>query len=231
MRLRLSLLFWVLIFLVNTTAQADTLAMKDGATIDGIIKKVANGQVVIEIGDETKVFEILEVDSMDFTTPHLVGVREGIPIDHFLRDIEAQEIVDNLQKLETTSDDIEKLIIQIRKYWQERQPISHEEEASWEAAKETFRKPLSRYQELMNDLYFHLLAKVDQYNVLMKAASDIYVGVKGPFNIGSALVPKEMRQLPLKRYVPAAWYDTIFYEGYTLGFDEAYRKYGTTAQH
>ena len=74
--------------------------------------------------------------------------------------------------------------------------------AAWNSTKETFRKPLSLYQELLNNMYFHLLAKVDEYNLLMKAASDVYVGVKGPFNVGSALVPKDLRELPLKKYVP-----------------------------
>jgi hypothetical protein len=230
MKWRILLPGLILLFLLNVTAQADTLLLQDGTTVEGIIKKVVKGQVVVEIGGEIKVFEILDIESMDFTTPHLVGGPEGIPIDHFLKDVEAQEIVENMEQLEKTSGDIEKLIVQIRKYWKAREPISSEEERSWEAAKETFRKPLSRYQELMNDLYFHVLAKVDKYNLLMKAASDIYVGVKGPFNVGSALVPKEVRQLPLKKYVPAAWYDTIFYDGYNLGFDDAYTKYTQSRQ-
>jgi hypothetical protein len=162
---------------------------------------------------------------MDFTTPHLVGAPEGIPIDHFLKDVEAQEIVSNIQQLEKASDEIEKLLKQIRTYWKAREPVPADQLGSWAAAKETFRRPLDRYQEVLNDLYFHVLAKVDQYNVLMKAASDIYVGVKGPFNVGSALVSKDMRELPLKKYVPGAWYDTIFYDGYNIGYDDAYTKF------
>jgi hypothetical protein len=33
-----------------------------------------------------------------------------------------------------------------------------------------------------------------------------------------------MEKLPLKKYVPSTWYDTIFYDGYSLGYDDAYQK-------
>ena len=221
-------MFLVVLFLMVTlamNANADTVLMKDGTAIDGIIKRVAKGQVVVDLGKETKVFDILEIESMDFTTPHLVDAVEGPAIDHFLKNVEAQEIVENMQQLEKTEDEIEKLIVQIRGYWKTREPITSQESESWTTAKDTFRRPLGRYQELLNDLYFHVLAKVDKYNVLMKAASDIYIGVKGPFNVGSPLVPKEMRQLPLKKYVPGGWYATIYYDGYNHGFDDAHNKY------
>jgi hypothetical protein len=215
--------------MLGASANADTVLMKDGRTIDGVIKKVAKGQVVVEIAKEVKVFDIVEIESMDFTTPHLVGtVVEGAAIDHFLKNIDAQEIVENLQQLEKTELEIEKLIAQIRTFWMEREPINAHETRSWEAARETFRQPLLRYQELLNDMYIHVLAKVDKYNLLMEAASDIYVGVKGPFHVGSTLVSKEMRQLPLKKYVPGGWYATIYYDGYNRGFDDARNKHNYT---
>jgi hypothetical protein len=227
MKSRMWLLIPVVFFLLSTSANADIVYMKDGSTFEGVIKKVVAGQVVIEVGEEAKVFDILAIESMDFTTPHLVGAPEGAPIDHFLKDVEAQEIVDNMQRLEISADEIEKLLTQIRTYWLTHEPITSDRVESWEAAKESFRKPLSRYQEVLNDLYFHVLAKVDEYNSLMKDATKVYVGVKGPFNIGSHLVSKDMRELPLKKYVPAAWYDTIFYDGYNVGYDDAYAKFAT----
>lgn len=225
MKSRIVVLTLMIVLLLSTSAKADTVYMKDGSTIEGVIKKVVAGQVVVQVGEEMKTFDILTIESMDFTTPHLIGAPEGIPIDHFLKDVEAQEIVTNIQHLEKTSDEIEKLLKQIRTYWKAREPIAADHIRAWESAKETFRRPLDRYQELLNDLYFHVLAKVDQYNVLMKAANDIYVGVKGPFNVGSALVSKDMRELPLKKYVPGAWYDTIFYDGYNIGYDDAYTRF------
>jgi hypothetical protein len=221
------LLALAVLVLLSGTAKADIVYMKDGSTIEGVIKKVVAGQVVLEVGAEARVLDILAIESMDFTTPHLVGAPEGAPIEHFLKDVEAREIVENMERLENASDEIEKLLVQIKTYWLTHEPITTEQEASWAAAKETFRKPLNRYQELLNDLYFHVLAKVDNYNTLMKDASKVYVGVKGPFNVGSPLVAKEMRELPLKKYVPSAWYDTIYYDGYNMGYDEAYSKYAT----
>ena len=42
---------------------------------------------------------------------------------------------------------------------------------------------------------------------------------------GSPLVSKDMAKLPLKKYVPATWWDTIFYEGYNRGYDDEYEKF------
>ena len=79
---------------------------------------------------------------------------------------------------------------------------------------------MSRYQELLNDVYFHALARVDEYNVIAEEARDVYVGVKGVFKVGSPLLPDGMGQLPLRKYVLTNWYDTIYFEGY----NEAYIK-------
>jgi hypothetical protein len=78
---------------------------------------------------------------------------------------------------------------------------------------------------VLNDLYFHVLAKVDTYNEMAKDANKVYVGVKG-LRVGSPLITKEMAKLPLRKYVPAQWWDTIFYEGYNQGYEEAYQKFG-----
>ncbi|MBI4445827.1 MAG: hypothetical protein HY645_07940 [Acidobacteria bacterium] len=94
----------------------------------------------------------------------------------------------------------------------------------WEAEKERFAGNLSWYQEVLNELYFHVLARVDEYNTLVQEAHHMYVGVKGIFNVGSPLVPSSMKRLPLKKYVPAQWYDTIFYDGYYLGYNEGYER-------
>ena len=217
----------LLLFLISPQARADTLLFKDGTSVDGVISKVEKGTVYITIGNEGKVFDILLVESMDFNTPHLITTPSNVPIDHFLKNIEAQEIVRNMTDLESDAADIRRRIGQIRTDWMGKQPISPAETKSWEAAKEDFRKPLSRYQEVLNDLYFHVLAKVDEYNLMMGEANKLYVGVKG-IRIGSPLVTKDMEKLPLKKYVPGAWYDTIFYEGYNLGYDDGYAKINPT---
>jgi hypothetical protein len=212
----------VLLFTASS-ASADTVKLKDGTTIAGIIKKVEAGNVHIRVENEDKVFDILKVESMDFTTPHLLPETANAPLGHFLRDFDAQEMVRNVQVIEAAAAEIQKKLAQIRTYWEGKQPISAEELKSWEAAKQEFSAPLRRYQEVLNDLYFHVLAKVDQYNITMKEASKVYVGVKG-VRIGSALVAKELEALPLRKYVPAAWFDTIYYQGYNAGYDDAYIK-------
>jgi hypothetical protein len=217
----------VLALLSPAPASADTIKFKDGTQVEGVIRKVEAGRVFALVNEEEKIFEILQVESMDFNTPHLPAASSAanLPLEHFLKDIDAQEMVRNIEMLEKTSDDIRKLISRISANWRSRQPIERKDLREWESAKETFRRPLSRYQELLNDLYFHVLAKVDEYSALTKEANDVYVGVKGIFNVGSPLVSKEMEKLPLKKYVPGNWYDTIFYDGYNRGYDDAYVKF------
>jgi hypothetical protein len=213
----------VSLLLLTPEASADMLKLKDGTYVEGVIKKVEAGQVFVDVNGEARTFDILAVENMDFNTPHLLPATAGAPIGHFLRDVEAQEIVANLQDIEKTSAEIRKLLSQIQMYWVGKEPISSEETDGWETAKHEFARPLSRYQELLNDLYFHVLAKVDDYNALINEARKAYVGVKG-IRIGSALVARD-EKLPLRKYVPGAWYDTIFYEGYNVGYDEAYQKF------
>jgi hypothetical protein len=204
--------------------RGDVVTLKNGSTAEGIIKKVEAGQVTVDVDGTLRTFEIRDIESMDFNTPHLAEATDKVPIDHFLKDVESQELVRNMRDLEKASDQIETLLKQIRATWLPRQPIPQDQEAAWNAAKDSFRRPLSLYQELLNDMYFHVLAKVDEYNLLMKATEDVYVGVKGAFNVGSGLVPKDLRQLPLKKYVPRPWYDTIFYDGYNAGYNDAYER-------
>jgi hypothetical protein len=214
----------VALLFATTTALADTLRFKDGSERDGVIKKVENGRVFVLIGTEEKSFDILNVESMDFNTPHLLAPKGNIPVEHFLKNVEAQEVVKNFEELERTEAEVRSMLREIRAYWNSVQPIPSKELPAWEMEKEEFSKPLSRYQELLNDLYFHFLARVDGYNSIAGEASEVYVGVRG-IRTGSSLVPKEMRKLPLTKYVPGAWYDTIYFDGYNRGYEEAFQKF------
>jgi hypothetical protein len=211
---------------MSLVAHADRIELKDGTQVTGIIKKVEKGQVFVQVGTQVKTFEILSVSSMDFDTPRLLQGTPRLPAQHFLARMEAQEMLGHFAAVEQAAANTRLLIDQTRKQWADRKTISASDVPQWEAAKERFHAPLSRYQEDLNDLYFHVLGKVDEYNRLTKDANQIYVGVKGIFNIGSPLIPKEMEKLPLKKYVPGNWYDTIFYEGYNRGYNEAYEKFG-----
>jgi len=214
----------VALLFVTPAAVADTLRFKDGSERDGVIKRVENGKVFVLIGNEENSFDILNIESMDFNTPHLLMAGEKVPMEHFLKDVEAQEVVKNFEELERTEAEVRSMLGEIRAYWNSVQPIPSKELPMWEMEKEEFSKPLSRYQELLNDLYFHFLARVDGYNAIANEASDVYVGVRG-IRTGSSLVPKEMRNLPLKKYVPGAWYDTIYFDGYNRGYEEAFQKF------
>ena len=208
-------------------AFADNLKFKDGTELEGVIKKVETGRVFVLVGNEEKVFDILNIDSMDFNTPHLVTGTSNLPVEHFLKNIEAQEVVRNFEELERTEAEVRSMLVNIRAYWNRTQPIPAKELLGWEMEKEEFRRPLNRYQELLNDLYFHVLARVDGYNAFAGEASEVYVGVKG-IRTGSSLIPKAMKKLPLTKYVPGTWYDTIYFDGYNQGYEEAYQKFGTS---
>jgi hypothetical protein len=214
------------LLLVNARpTYADTVKLKDGTKIEGIIKKVEAGNVFVLVNDEAKMLSILDVESMDFNTPHLLTDAPNVTVEHFIKSTESQEIVKNLQELEKTAAEMRLLLSQIQGYWAAKQPIDPKNESAWAAAKETFRKPLLRYQEILNDLYFHVLARVDEYNLFAKDADKVYVGIKG-VRIGSSLIPPDLENLPLRKYVPGAWYDTIYYEGYNLGFSDASERVG-----
>jgi hypothetical protein len=211
--------------LLQSSAFADKLTLADGTSVEGIVRKIEKGQVTVAIGKETRVLDVLAIQDIDFDTPHLTEGTARLPLEHFLSDIETQEMVGHFRDVEESAAAVQKLIDQTKSGWGDQKSISPDELARWEAAKENFRKPLSRYQEVLNDLYFHVLGKVDEYNLLMQEADSIHVGVKGWFQTGSSLIPNDMEKLPLKKYVPAKWYDTIYFEGYDIGYRDAYEKY------
>jgi hypothetical protein len=223
MKTRGTLAIALLMYVMGATllSRADKIMLDDGTQVEGVIRKVEKGQVFIQTGERTAVFELLRVASMDFDTPHMVEGTPRLPAEHFVSRMEAQEMMNHILVVETAATDLRVLIDQTRKEWSDRKTISQADVPQWEAAKGRFYRPLSQYQETLNDLYFHVLGKVDDYNRLTKEANQIYVGVKGIFNIGSPLIPRELEKLPLKKYVPSNWYDTIFYEGYDRGYHDA----------
>ncbi len=196
--------------------RADKLKLKDGTQVEGIIKKIEKGRVTVEIGQETKVYNILEVTSMDFDTLHLPAGASKLPLEHFLADMEAQEMVGHVQKVEEAAAEVRKLVAQNKKKWPRQTIISRTNLPAWKADQENLRRALSRYQEVLGDLYFHVVGKVEEYNGLAKAGNQIRVKGEGP------MVPTEMEQLSLKKYVPSNWYDTIFYSGYDLGYTQGF---------
>jgi len=208
--------------------RADKLILKDGTQIEGTIRNIEKGQVTLAVGAETKVFDVLGITKVEFDMPSLEEGTARLPVEHFRAGMESQEMLGHVKNVEDSAGEVRKLIDHTQKEWAGRKSLEPGQEKEWGAAKERLLPALSRYQEALDDLYFHVLGKVDEYNRLMKQADAIYVGVKGWFNVGSSLIPKGMEKLPLKKYVPANWRDTIYYEGYNRGYNEAYEKYSTT---
>ncbi|OFW17546.1 MAG: hypothetical protein A3H27_01040 [Acidobacteria bacterium RIFCSPLOWO2_02_FULL_59_13] len=209
------------------TAAADTLEFKDGTRVEGVVEKVENGQITMRVGDEQKLFDILDISGMEFDTIHVPPATSRLPWEHFLANMDAQEMVGHFMDVERAADDVRKLTDRTQEEWADRRTIDSSQVPQWETAKHRYSVSLSKYQEALNDLYFHVLGKVDEYNHLMKQADAIYIGVKGPLQIGSSLISRDMKKLPLKKYVPGNWYDTIFYDGYHTGYNEAYEKYSS----
>jgi hypothetical protein len=212
-----------IVFACSSELLADTIVMRNGDTYAGIIEEISGGEVRVEINRELMTFDIRDVESMNFDTPHLLPP-EDEALDHFLSDLESQEIVENFAQMEQTAEELRTLIARVRRSWEAREPIESREVQAWEAARDQFRRPLSLYQELLNDVYFHVLSRVDEYNEITREADDVYVGVSGIFNVGSSLLPDGMDELSLRKYVPAAWFDTIYYEGYNIGYNDAYER-------
>lgn len=206
-------------------AWADKLTFKDGTEIEAIVKKVEGGEVTAQIGEETKIFKILDIAGMEFDTPRGSDVTSRIPGEHFLSSMEAKSVVGHIEAVERAAAELRQLVDETQQEWGSRTSIDAGDLPRWAASKERFDAPVSDYQDALNDLYVHVLAKVGQYNELMNEANQIRVGVRGILAAGSPLVPKEKQKLPLKKYVPSNWYDTIFYEGYNHGYNAAYQQY------
>jgi hypothetical protein len=207
-------------------AVADQLTLKDGTTIEGVVQKVEKGQVTILIGGETKSYDMLQVSDITFDSARITTGTKLLPAEHFAASMEAQEMLGHFTKVEQSAANVRTLLNQTRKEWGDHKSVEFDQTAKWASAKERFGAPMADYQEALNELYFHVLGKVDEYNALMKDADSIYVGVKGLLNVGSSLIPPDVKKLPLKKYVPGTWYDTIFYEGYNSGYNDAFEKYG-----
>ncbi len=213
-------------------APADQLKLNDGRVVDGTVRKIDQGKVTVDVAGETQVFDVLQISGIDFETPPLIEGTPRLPAEHFTADMESKEMAGHVQDVEKAAASVREIIRETKAKWSDRKSVPPDQTVEWINARERLYAPLARYQEALNELYFHVLGKVDEYDQMVKEADSVYVGVKGWFNVGSSLVPSGMEKLPLKKYVPGNWYDTIFYEGYDRGYSEAaekYRKDWTTA--
>jgi alkanesulfonate monooxygenase SsuD/methylene tetrahydromethanopterin reductase-like flavin-dependent oxidoreductase (luciferase family) len=79
----------------------------------------------------------------------------------------------------------------------------------WNAAKESFTVPLSRYREVLGGMYKQVLAQIEDYNRLAKEADQF-----------RGLVPGDAWERAVKESVPENWYDRIYFDGYNRGYSE-----------
>jgi hypothetical protein len=200
---------------------ADTIHPKSGEPIYGIIQKIEKGRVTIAVGNMVRQMALADIEEIDFDTPHLTEGTAKLPLKHFLEDLDAQEMVRISEDLKNTRQQLHTLLNRAKTDWNARGTIEKDELPAWEAAKEQFRAPLFRYREVMHDLYYHVLANVDDYNRLAHDASQVHVGVKGAFSVGSRLLPEDFEELQPKDFLPSTWYDRIYYEGYRRGYRDA----------
>jgi hypothetical protein len=191
----------LLVLAAVTPLRADTLKLKDGSIIQGTVQRIEAGKVYVDVTSGIKAFNLTEVTTMKFSKA------------------ESQEISAILEQLDEHAAETRRMLLQIETHWAAKQPIDSKEEPGWAAAKEEFAQPLMAYQDDLNDLYFKVLARMDDYNALVARAEKVYVGTKG-LRIGSPLILPDMA-LPLRKYVPSTWYETIFRDGYNVGYADA----------
>lgn len=217
---RLLGLLLALVFL-PTGLWGDTVTMKSGMKVDGIITRIDNGNVSIDIRGNAQTISLDQVEEIDFNTPHVTEGTASKPVEHFTGDAAAAEMAQLFQELEDKRYAMQMLLGQMEGRWLNRPTVSPDEVSEWKADQERFAVPLKEYQETLREIYLHLLAEVDDYNELAREAHALYVGVKGIFNVGSPLIPGDQTELPLREFLPRKLVDQIYFEGYKKGSDTA----------
>ena len=199
-----------LLFSLPLLMSADTLKLKDGQAISGIVRTIDGGKVTVEVGSQKRVVDILQVEQIDFDTPHPQDA--AIPVKEFTRDAE---------RLIQAEKDTQRAFDQIKARWSTRKTVEPNQAQQWNADRERFDTPMTDYRKAIYQMYLDLATHVDRYNDLAQDATKLYVGVKGVLNVGSPLIRDAQRERPLKDFIPGHWYDQIFYEAYKEGFHDA----------
>jgi hypothetical protein len=192
----------------------DSLKLKDGSTVKGVVRTIAGGNVTLETDGRNRVIPVLQVNEIDFDTPHADEVKGSADktVNQFTKDAEA--MVKARQSARTQLD-------QIKGRWSNRKSVDKNQTSQWSAEKERFEPPFATYRKSIQGLYRDLAANIDNYNKMAAEANDVYIGVKGLLNVGSPLIPDDQRELQLKQFLPGTWYDELYYDAYTKGFKDA----------
>lgn len=192
----------------------DSLKLKNGSAVQGVVRTIAGGNITIEVGGQNRVIKVLDVEEIDFDTPHAneAAATPDKTVSQFTKG------ADSMTKARKTS---RSALDQIKGRWAGRKSVEGNQVAQWNAEKERFLPAFTDYRKSIQELYRDVAAQVDNYNKLGAEANSVYVGVKGIFNVGSPLVPDDQRELQLKQFLPGTWYDELYYEAYSKGFKDA----------
>jgi hypothetical protein len=169
-------LFALLLLAGSTAATADILRFKDGKKAEAVVTRVEDGKVFARIGSEAKAFDLSNIRSVDLNTlPRLATVAD-LPIDQFLQTLDAEELDRNAKQLEKAEAEIHAMLDRIRAARARKPVVSERDLSAWEAAKEELRKPLIRYQELLNEIYSSVLAEVNSNCEITREVNKVFVG-------------------------------------------------------
>jgi hypothetical protein len=200
--------------LLSTVVLGDSIKLKDGQSVTGIVRSMEGGKVTVDVGGQSRVLDILQVQEIDFDTPHATNAPaiSDIPVREFTR--VAEKLIQAQKETGRTFD-------QIKARWSTRKTVEPNQAQQWAADRERFDTPLSDYRKAIQQMYLDVAAHVDNYNKIAGDATKLYVGVKGLLNVGSPLIRDNQRERPLKDFIPGHWYDQIYYDAYRKGFSDA----------
>ena len=192
----------------------DSLKLKNGSSVQGIVRSIAGGNITLEVNGRHQVIPVLQVDEIDFDTPHADEVKGSA-------DKTVNEFTKGAQALTKARRDSRTALDQIKTRWASRKSVEPGQTGQWNAEKERFQPPFTDYRKAIQTLYRDVAAHVDSYNKMAAEANDVYIGVKGIFNVGSPLIPDDQRELQIKQFLPGTWYDELYYAAYSKGFKDA----------
>lgn len=201
----------VFAILLPTFSFADSITLKNGEALSGIVKSIDGGKVTIDVAGQARTVDVLQVEQINFDTPHATEA-QSIPVREFTRD--AEKLIDAEKATRRAYDTI-------KARWSTRKTVEPNQAQQWSADRERFDAPLSDYRNAIHQMYLDLASHVDHYNQVAADATKLYVGVKGVLNVGSPLIRDNQRARPLKDFIPGHWYDQIFYDAYKEGFNDA----------
>ena len=195
-------------------SMGDTLKLKDGSTVEGIVRTISNGKMTVEVNMLNREINVLDVEEIDFNTPH---ANETMPP----ADMAVAEFTKDATALTKARRDTRTALDLIKQRWANKKSVEPNQTSQWAAEKERFYPAISSYKKAIQEMYLDVATHVENYNKIAKEANDVYIGVKGILNVGSPLIPDDQRELELKKFLPGTWYDELYYEAYAKGYKDA----------